>query len=79
VLPPSLLLLCTFDASKVTVASRLEILATGCIQAPPITSNLFVEVACRTAFYFDLDVVDSFFGDVFFLAVAGDELDFAPA
>lgn len=67
-----------FDASKVIVASRPEILATGCIQAPPMASNLFVEVACRTAFYFDLVVVDSFFGRVFFLLVAEDELDFAP-
>jgi hypothetical protein len=53
-----------------------EILATGCIPAPPKASNLFRGVACRTAFHFVLDV-DFCVGDaeLLFVAVAV-EVDF---
>jgi hypothetical protein len=57
---------------KNTVISWHEIVATGCIQAPPKASNLFHEVACRTAFHFVLDV-DFCFGVARFLLVAFEE------
>ena len=61
---------------KNIVTSWHEILATGCIQAPPKASNLFHGVARRTAFHFVLDV-DFGFGaaELFFVAVEED-LDF---
>jgi hypothetical protein len=42
--------------SKNIFTSWHEILATGCIQAPPMASNLFAGEACRAAFHFVLDV-----------------------
>jgi hypothetical protein len=61
---------------KNIVTSWHEILATGCIQAPPKASNLFHGVACRAAFHFVLDV-DFCFGvaKLFFVAVE-EEFDF---
>jgi hypothetical protein len=61
---------------KNIVISWHEILATGCIQAPPKASNLFRGVACRTAFHFVLDV-DFCLGIArLFLASVEEELDF---
>jgi hypothetical protein len=56
-----------FDAEKNAVTSRHEILATGCIQAPPKASNLFYGVASLAAFHFVLEVVFCFFEVEFLL------------
>jgi hypothetical protein len=55
---------------KNIVTSWHEILATGCIQAPPKASNLFYGVACRAAFHFVLEVDLCFdVAKLFFVAV----------
>jgi len=53
-----------------------EILATGCIQAPPKASNLFHGVARRAAFHFVLDVDFCFVVDELFFVAVEEELDF---
>jgi len=53
-----------------------EILATGCIQAPPKASNLFHGVACRAAFYFVLDVAFFFVVAKFSFVVVEEGFDF---
>jgi hypothetical protein len=54
--------LCKYDAEKNILISRHEILATGCIQAPPKASSLFDRVADRAAFHFNPEAV-FFFAD----------------
>jgi hypothetical protein len=66
-----------FDAEKNAVTSRHEILATGCIQAPPKASNLFHGVASLAAFHFVLEVVFCFFEVGLFLDDVEDALVFA--
>lgn len=68
-----------FDAEKNAVTSRHEILATGCIQAPPKASNLFHRVASRAAFHFVLDVGFCFIEVELFLGAVEDALAFADA
>jgi hypothetical protein len=63
-----------YDAPKIIIRSRLEILATGCIQALPIASNLFNQVAGTTVFHFDLVV----FVVAFLFVAAEAELVFVP-
>jgi hypothetical protein len=70
------LLLCKYDAEKNILISRHEILATGCIQAPPKASNLFHGVADRAAFHFNAEAVFFFAdGEIFFPGVEA-TLDF---
>jgi hypothetical protein len=62
--------------------SSHEILATGCIQAPPKASNLFHGVACRTAFHFVFDVDFCFVVAKFLFVGVEEEFEspcFAPA
>jgi len=61
---------------KNIVSSWHEILATGCIQAPPKASNLFHGVARRTAFHFILDVDFCFVAAELFSFAVEEELDF---
>jgi hypothetical protein len=61
---------------KNIITSWHEILATGCIPAPPKASNLFHGVACRAAFHFVLDVDFCFGGPKLFLIDVEEEFDF---
>jgi hypothetical protein len=72
----SLLLSFKYDATKNFFTSRHEILATGCIQAPPKASNLFHGVASLAAFHFVLEVVFCFFEVEPFLDAIEDALVF---
>jgi hypothetical protein len=71
-----LILSCKYDAEKNIFTSRHEILATGCIHAPAMASNLFRREAFRTAFHFDLDVVSCFFVVEVSFVVFEDDIDF---
>jgi hypothetical protein len=56
-----------------------EILATGCIQAPPKASDLFHRVARRAAFHFALNANFCFGAAKFFFGEVEEELDFGSA
>jgi hypothetical protein len=64
---------------KNILTSWHEILATGCIQAPPKASNLFHRVACRAAFHFVLKTDFRFVVVELFFVVAEEGFDFERA
>jgi hypothetical protein len=77
--PPLFASVLQFDAREKIFTSWHEILATGCIQAPPKASNLFHGVACLAAFHFVLEVNFCFVGAKLFFVVVEDEYDFESA